>query len=73
MTQHIKIFLFQQYKERIEKLPQQYKLSKFCMDAEFVSVVENGQYFMTKDTGNWTQFNSVACEYSFPSEEETPK
>ena len=45
-------FLFQQYEERIEKLSQQDKLSKFCMDAGFLSVVENGQYFMTKDTGD---------------------
>ena len=44
-------FLFQQYEERIEKLSQQDKLSKFCLDAGFLSVVENGQYFMTKDTG----------------------
>ena len=40
-------FLLQQYEERIEKLSQQDKLSKFCMDARFLSVVENGQYFMT--------------------------
>ena len=31
------------------KLSQQDKLSKFCMDAGCLSVVENGQYFMTKD------------------------
>ena len=43
-------FLLQQYEERIEKLSQQDKLSKFCMDAGFLSVVENGQYFMTKKT-----------------------
>ena len=40
-------FLFHQYEERIEKLSQQDKLSNFCMDAGFLSVVENGQYFMT--------------------------
>ena len=35
------------------------------MDAGFLSVVENGQYFMTKDTGDLTQFNAVACrEYT---------
>ena len=56
--------------ERIEKLSQQDKLSKFCMDAGFLSVVENGQYFMTKDTGDQTQFNTVACrEYTLPREE----
>ena len=39
--------LLQQYGERIEKLSQQDKLSKFCMDAGFLDVVEIGQYFMT--------------------------
>ena len=67
-------FLFQQYEERIEKLSQQDKLSKFCMDAGFLSVVENEQYFMTKDTGELTQFNTVACrEYTLPREEATSK
>ena len=41
-------FLLQQYGERIKSLSQQDKLSKICMDAGFLSVVENGQYFMTK-------------------------
>ena len=64
-------FLLQQYGERIEKLSQQDKLSKFCMDAGFLSVVENGQYFMTKDSGDLTQFNAVACrEYTLLREEE---
>ena len=45
--------------------------SKFCMDAGFLNVVEIGQYFMTKDTGDLTQFNTVACrEYTLPREEE---
>ena len=50
MTQRIKDFLFQQDGERIEKLSQQDKLSKFCMDAGFLSVVENGQYFSDEKT-----------------------
>ena len=33
-------FLFQQYEERIERLSQQDRLSKFGMDAGFLSVVE---------------------------------
>ena len=50
------------------KLSQQDKLSKFCVDAGFV---ENGQYFMTKDTGDFRQFHGVACrEYTLPSEVE---
>ena len=63
--------LLQQFGERIEKLSQQDKLSKFCMDAGFLNVVENGQYFMTQDTGDLTQFNTVPCrEYTLPREEE---
>ena len=35
------------------------------MDAGFLNVVEIGQYFMTKDTGDLTQFHAVACrEYT---------
>ena len=45
-----KDLLLQQYGERIEKLSQQDKLIKFCMDARFLNIVEIGQYFMTKDT-----------------------
>ena len=45
-----KDFLLQHHGERIEKLSQQDRLSKFCLDAGFLNVVEIGQYFMTKDT-----------------------
>ena len=51
----------QRYEGRIERLSQQDKLNKFCMDAGFLSVVEIGQYFMTKDTEDLTQFHAVAC------------
>ena len=63
--------LFRQYGERIEKLSQQDKLSKFCMDAGFLNVVEIGQYFMTKDTADVSQFHAAACrECTLPKEEE---
>ena len=65
-----KDLLLQQYGEQIENLSQQDKVSKFCMDAGFLSVVENGQYFMTKDTADLTQFHAVACrEYTLPRED----
>ena len=51
-----KDLLLQQYGERIEKLSQQDKMSKFCMDAGFLNVVEIGQCFMTKDTAEFSQF-----------------
>ena len=61
-------FLLQQYEERIERLSQQDRLGKFCMDAGFLSVVEIGQYFMTKDTGR--QFHAVAFgEYTLPRDD----
>ena len=40
------------------------------MDAGFVHVVEVGQYFMTKDTGDFRQFRAVACrEYTLPRDD----
>ena len=58
-------FLLQRYEERIKRLSQTDKVSKFCMDAGFLSVVEIGQYFMTKDNGE--QFYAMACrEYTLP-------
>ena len=67
-----KYLLLQQYGERIEKLSQQDKLSKFCMDAGFLNVVDIGQYFTTKDTAEFSQFtDAVACrEYTLPRDEE---
>ena len=66
-----KEFLLQRYRERIEKLSQQDRLSKFCTDAGFLTTVQVGPYFRTKDTGDLTQFNTVACrEYTLPRDEE---
>ena len=57
--------LLQRYEERIKLLSQENKVSKFCMDAGFFSVVEIGQYVMTRDTGE--QFYAKACrEYTLP-------
>ena len=43
-------------------------MSKFCIDAGFLTTVAVGQYFMTKDTEEFSQFtDSVACpEYTLP-------
>ena len=61
-------FLLQRYEERIEKLSQENRVSKICMDAGFINVVEIGQYFMTKDTGE--QFFAVACrKYTLPRDD----
>ena len=44
---------------------------RFCVDAGFLSVVEIGQYFMTKDIGDLTQFHAVACREYTPRDDET--
>ena len=52
-------------KNEFRSLAQTDRVSKFCMDAGFISVVEIGQYFMTKDNGE--QFYAKACrEYTLP-------
>ena len=57
--------------ERIESLSPESKVSRFCMEAGFMRIVEVGQYFMTKDTGDFTQFHTVACrEYTLPRDDE---
>ena len=66
-----KDLLLQQDGECNEKLSQQDRLSKFCMDAGFRNVVEIGQYFMTKNTAELLQFRAVACrECTLPRDEE---
>ena len=63
-------FLLQEYEERIKSFSQTDRVSKFCMDAGFISVVEIGQYFMTKEDGE--QFYAVACrEYTLPRSDES--
>ena len=46
---------------------------EFCTDAGFLTTVEVGQYFMTKDTEEFSQFTeSVACrEYTLPRDEDS--
>ena len=63
--------LLQRYQERVESLSQQDRVIKFCTDAGFLTTVEVGQYFMTKDTEELLQFaDSVAChEYTLPRDE----
>ena len=43
------------------------------MDAGFLNVVEIGQYFMTKDTEDVTQFHAVACREYRDEDASAPK
>ena len=63
--------LLQKNQERVERLSQQNRVIKICTDAGFLTSVDVGQYFMTKDTEECSQFTeSVACrEYTLPGDE----
>ena len=65
--------LLQEYQERVERQSQQDRVIKFCIDTGFPTMVNVGQYFMTKDTEEFSQFtDSVACrEYILPRDEKS--
>ena len=65
--------LLQKYQERVERLSQQNRVIKICTGAGFQTTVGVGQYFMTKDTEEFSQFKeSVACrEYTLPRDEKS--
>ena len=63
--------LTHKYREQVERLSQQNRVIKICTDSGFLSTVEVGQYLMTKDTEEFSQFTEpVACrEYTLPRDE----
>ena len=62
--------IWQQYIQQVESLSSENKVSKFCKEAGFMRVVGVGQYFVTKDTGDFRQFQSVTCrEYTLPRDD----
>ena len=62
--------IWQQYIQQVESLSPENRISKFCKEAGFMRVVEAGQYFVTKDTSDFRQFDSVACrEYTLPRDD----
>ena len=62
--------IWQQYIQQDESLSPENKVSKICKEAGFMRVVEVGQCFVTKDTGDFRQFQSVACrEHTLPRDD----
>ena len=62
--------IWQQYIQQVESLSPENKVSKFCKEAGFLRVVEVGQCFVRRDTGDLRQFQSVACrEYTLPRDD----
>ena len=65
--------LLQKFQERVERLSQQNRVIKICIDAGFLTTVELRQYFMSKDTEEFSQFTEpAACrEYTLPRDEKS--
>ena len=60
--------ILQQYVHQVESLSPENKLSKFWKEAGFMRVVEVGQYFVTRDAGEFKQ--TVVCrEYTLPRDD----
>ena len=68
----IKNFYCKDIRKELKSYHNKIRVSKICTDAGFVTTVEVGQYFMTKDTANFSQFHAVACrEYTLPRDEDS--
>ena len=52
--------LLQKYQERVERLSQQNRVIKFCTDARFLTTVDVGQFFMTKDFEEFSPFFRIS-------------
>ena len=65
--------LLQKYQERVDKLSQQNRVIEICTDAGFLTTVDVGQYCMTKDTEEFSQFSDLATcrEYTLPRDEQS--
>ena len=63
----------QKCQERVERLSQQSRVIKICTDPGFLTTVGVGQYFMTKDTEEFSQFTeAVTCrEYTLLRDEKS--
>ena len=60
--------IWQQYIQQVESLSPENRVSKFCKEAGFMRVVEVGQYFVTRNAGEFQQ--TVACrEYTLPRDD----
>ena len=59
----------QKYFQQVQRLSPEERLSKFCKEAGFMSVVEVGQYFVTRNASEFL-LRSVACrEYTLPRDD----
>ena len=60
--------ILQKYFQQVNSLSPDNRLSKFCKEAGFMSVVEVGQYFVTRNASEFQ--HTVACrEYTLPRDD----
>ena len=60
--------ILQQYFQQVESLSPENRVSKFCKEEGFMSVVEVGQYFVTRNASEFQ--DTVACrEYTLPRDD----
>ena len=60
--------ILQRYIQQVESFSPESRVGEFCKEAGFMSVVEVGQYFVTRDAGEFQQ--TVACrEYTLPRDD----
>ena len=52
--------IMQQYVQQVESLSPENRVSKFCKEAGFMRVVEVGQYFVTRDAGEFQQNSGLS-------------
>ena len=61
--------ILQKYFQQVQSLSPENRLSKFCKEASFMSVVEVGQYFVTRNASEFL-LHTVACrEYTLPRDD----
>ena len=59
-----------QYFQQVESLSPESRLSTVCKEANFIRVVENGQYFVARNAGEF--LHTVACrEYTLPRDDKS--
>ena len=63
------------YKQKIEDLPEDFRIDKMCSEAGFIQPVAIGRYFVTvRDTEMEKLDGPIACrKYTFPRNEETTR
>ena len=61
--------ILQKYFQQVKSLSPENRLSKFCKEAGFMSVVEVGQYFVTRNASEFLLRSEAGREYTLPRDD----